>query len=214
MQKIFRLGTLAAQWLSQGMTGAFLNAIGILIGALFGLAMRQPLSAHTQNFFKNALGVATVFFGLRLVWVSVNGTFLSCVKQLFIVALAVVLGNWLGKLLCLQKISNRFGHYAGNIITSTRPDQKRKAIDGFIACAILYCAAPLGLLGAVTDGLSDYFFLLALKAVMDGLAMTGLVKTFGWFPRHVGVSGVCLPGRGHVRVPDLRPAVARTARAD
>jgi hypothetical protein len=44
----------------------------------------------------------------------------------------------------------------------------------FNACTILFCAAPLGLLGAVTDGLSGYFYLLAVKAVMDGLAMTAL----------------------------------------
>ena len=36
------------------------------------------------------------------------------------------------------------------------------------------------MLGAVTDGLSGYFYLLAVKAVMDGLAMTGFMKMFGW----------------------------------
>ena len=45
---------------------------------------------------------------------------------------------------------------------------------------ILFCAAPLGLLGAVTDGLSGDFYLLAVKAVMDALAMTGFMKIFGW----------------------------------
>jgi uncharacterized membrane protein YqgA involved in biofilm formation len=49
-----------------------------------------------------------------------------------------------------------------------------------MAATILFCAAPLGILGAVTDGLSDYFQLLALKAVMDGLAMAGFVKMFRW----------------------------------
>ncbi len=56
----------------------------------------------------------------------------------------------------------------------------RKTADGFNACAILFCAAPLGILGAVTDGLSGYFYLLAVKAVMDGLAMTSFVKIFRW----------------------------------
>ena len=76
------------------MTGAFLNALGILLGALFGLARRPPLSAPMQDFFRRALGAATVFFGLRLVWLHVNGAFLPCVKQMFIALLAVMLGNW------------------------------------------------------------------------------------------------------------------------
>ena len=40
------------------MTGAFLNAIGILLGALFGLAQRSPLPARAQDFFRRALGAA------------------------------------------------------------------------------------------------------------------------------------------------------------
>lgn len=162
------------------MTGAFLNALGILLGALFGLAQRAPLSARAQDFFRRALGVATVFFGLRLVWLHVNGTFWACAKQLFIALLAVTLGNWIGRRLRLQKISNRLGRLAGNKIAAAQSSSPRKTGAGFIACVILYCAAPLGLLGAVADGLVGDFYLLGIKAVMDALAMIGFVKIFGW----------------------------------
>ena len=160
--------------------GAFLNAIGILLGGLFGLARRKPISPRTQFFFRNALGAFMVFFGLRLVWLSVNGTFWPCIRQIFIALLALILGNLIGKFLALQKISNHFGRFAGNLIVSQQSNSPRKMADGFNACAILLCAAPLGLLGAVTDGLSGYFYLLAVKAVMDGLAMTSFVKIFRW----------------------------------
>jgi uncharacterized membrane protein YqgA involved in biofilm formation len=160
--------------------GAFLNATGILLGALFGLALRQPLSARTQDFFRRALGAATIFFGLQLVWLNVNGTFLSCLKQIFLALLALVFGNLFGKLLALQKISNQLGRIAGISIANSQPNSSRKSADGFNVCAILFCAAPLGILGAVTDGLSGCFYFLAIKAIMDGLAMTSFVKTFGW----------------------------------
>jgi len=162
-------------------TGAFLNAIGILLGSLFGLARRAPLSARAQDFFRRALGAAVIFLGLRLVWLNVNGTIFSCAKQIFIALLALVLGNLLGKLLALQKISNRLGRIAGNLIAVAQKNPPGKMADGFNVCTILFCAAPLGLLGAVADGLSGYFFLLAVKAVMDGLAMISFVKMFGWY---------------------------------
>jgi len=177
-------------------TGAFLNAIGILLGAILGLAQRAPLSARAQDFFRRALGAATIFFGLRLVWLHVNGTFLSCVKQIVIALLAIVLGNWTGKLLRLQKISNRLGRFAGNLIANTQANQSRKTSDGFSACTILFCAAPLGILGAVTDGLCGDFYLLAVKAVMDGLAMAGFMKIFNWacalsaFPAYVFLGAI------------------------
>ena len=50
--------------------GAFLNAIGILLGGLFGLARSEPLAARAQIIFRNALGASTIFFAFRLVWLS------------------------------------------------------------------------------------------------------------------------------------------------
>ena len=44
----------------------------------------------------------------------------------------------------------------------------------------MLCAAPLGIVGAVQDGLSGFYYALAIKAVMDGLAVMGFVAMFGW----------------------------------
>lgn len=162
------------------MTGAFLNALGILFGGLFGLGLRQPLSLRLQIFLRSGLGAGTVFSGLCLVWLSINGPFLSTLKQIFILVLALVVGHLLGKLLGFQTISNRLGRYAAKIIAAGQSGVPRKVGDGFNAGAVLFCAAPLGLVGAVADGLSGYFYLLAVKAVMDGLATLGFVKNFGW----------------------------------
>ncbi|MGD0209085.1 MAG: DUF554 family protein [Verrucomicrobiota bacterium] len=208
---LFRLALWPRPALSQRVTGAFLNAMGILTGGLFGLALRKPLSLRTQVFFRSALGAFTIVSGLRLIWLSVNGIFLSEVKQMFIAALAVTLGFWTGKLLHLQKLSNRLGHYAGGLIAAAQSDAPRKIGGGFIACTILFCAAPLGLLGAVTDGLPTQggqfgcFWLLAIKAVMDGLAMTGFVKIFGWpsalsaFPAFIFLSAITFACQFYVK---------------
>ena len=162
------------------MIGAFLNALGILLGALFGLAMRKPLTAQTQAFFKTALGAFTVFWGLQLVYLNVHGTVLACVKQILIGILAVFLGYWLGKLLRLQTASNRIGHHAAILLAAAQKTPPGPPAAGFVAATILFCAAPLGILGAVADGLQSYFYLLLLKAVMDGLAMASFVKIFRW----------------------------------
>jgi uncharacterized protein len=160
--------------------GAFLNAIGILFGGIFGLTLHKPISARMQLFFRNALGAFTIFFGLRLVWSGVNGTFGSCSKQIFIALIALVLGNLLGKILALQKVSNHLGRISANKIAAAQKNVLQKSADGFSACSILFCAAPLGIIGAVTDGLSGYFWLLAVKAGMDALATASFVKIFRW----------------------------------
>lgn len=167
------------------MTGAILNAAAIVIGGIVGLVRPQPLSAKTQGFFKVTLGMLVMFFGLRLTWLSIGGSFGTTVKQLVIAFAAVMLGNLLGKLLRLQKLSNRLGQHAKKLIEAHRPNDPHRFSNGMNTCAILFCAAPLGILGAVHDALPSqaggvgYFYPLAVKALMDGLAMMGFVVIFG-----------------------------------
>lgn len=166
-------------------TGAILNAAGIVVGGVVGLMRTTPLSAQSQAFFKTALGVFTIFYGLRLTWLSINGPFATVVKQITIALIAVVVGRLLGRLLRFQKASNHLGQYARRLIESTKPNDPHRFSNGMNACAILFCASPLGILGAVHDGLPvepggmGYFYPLAVKAVMDGLAMLGFVALFG-----------------------------------
>ena len=162
------------------MIGTALNVAGILIGGVAGLARRKPLSPAHESFFKVALGAFTVFYGLRLTWMSLNGSFLQILKQLLIAVLALMLGKMAGRLLRLQKMSNRLGRDARERIAAAKPADPRRLSEGFKTCAALFCAAPLAILGPVQDGLSGYYYPLAVKAVIDGLATMGFVSLFGW----------------------------------
>jgi len=160
--------------------GPFLNGLGILLGALFGLARRQPVTARTQAFFKTGLGAFTVLYGFRLIYENLHGPFASGLKQICVGVLAVVAGYWLGRALRLQALSNRIGHQAALLLAAAQKDPPGPSGAGFLAATALFCAAPLGVLGAVVDGLENYYYLLLLKAIMDGLAMISFVKLFRW----------------------------------
>jgi uncharacterized protein len=161
--------------------GTILNVAAIGLGGLAGLMIRKQPSAATQSFFKVALGAATVYFGLRLTWMSINGSFGHALGQLGIVILSLSLGNLIGKLLRLQKASNRIGTLTRDRMARATPGNPERFLDGFIVCSLLFCAAPLGILGSIHNGLDrDYFFPLAIKAVMDGLAALSFAALFGW----------------------------------
>lgn len=162
------------------MIGTALNVAGILIGGVVGLVRRKPFSPARESFLKVALGAFTVFYGLRLTWVSLNGSLWQILKQLLIAVLALMLGRLTGRLLRLQKMSNHLGREARERIAATKPADPGRLSDGFKTCAALYCAAPLALLGALQDGLSGYYYPLAVKAVMDGLGTMGFALLFGW----------------------------------
>jgi len=178
--KLFFVSFVSRSRHNRRVIGPLLNALGILIGALFGLALRKPVTVRAQKFFRSALGAFTVFYGMRLIYESVHGTFGACLKQLSIGVLAVVIGYWVGRLLKLQVLSNRIGHRAATLLAAAQKSPPGSATAGFMAATALFCAAPLGILGAVADGLQNYYYLLLLKAVMDGLAMLSFVKIFRW----------------------------------
>ncbi|HEY9175807.1 MAG TPA: DUF554 family protein [Verrucomicrobiae bacterium] len=162
------------------MTGTFVNVAAILLGALAGLTLRRGIPAATQNWLKVALGALTIFVGLRLTWISVNGSALAILKLMTIVILAMMLGKLTGRLLRIQKGSNRIGQYARQRCAAARPGAPGQFNDAFTVCALLFCVAPLGPLGAIADGLSGHSWPLFIKAVMDGLAAMGFVSMFGW----------------------------------
>jgi uncharacterized protein len=160
--------------------GTILNVAGIVAGGIAGLAWKTPLSVARQHFFKAVLGVSTVVCGLWLTVISLHGSLLQILKQFAIVLGALMLGKLAGRLLHLQKASNRLGQFARGRIAAARPEDPNRLTNGFLTCSALLCAAPLGILGAVQDGLSGYYYALAIKAVMDGLAVMGFVSMFGW----------------------------------
>ncbi len=52
-------------------------------------------------------------------------------------------------------------------------------IQGFVSASLLFCIGPMTILGAIQDGLSGDYELLAIKAVLDGFASLALASTFG-----------------------------------
>jgi uncharacterized membrane protein YqgA involved in biofilm formation len=162
------------------MIGTIVNAAGILLGGVLGLTRRRALPPASEAFFKVAVGAFLVFYGLRLTWLSLNGSFSQILKQILIVVLALMAGKLVGRLLRIQKASNRIGRAARERMVSAKPDDPHRASEGFKTCAALFCAAPLGILGALQDGLFGYFYPLVVKGVIDGLATRGFVPLFGW----------------------------------
>jgi len=160
--------------------GTLLNVAGILIGGIIGLIKRKPLSIAQESWLKLALGVFTVFYGLRLAVSTLSSPFGHILKQFVIIVVALMLGKITGRVIGLQKGSNRLGQKAKEMIAIASTGGRRNAADGFKTCALLYCAAPLGILGSVSDGLSGYYYPLAVKGVMDGLATLGFISMFGW----------------------------------
>ena len=162
------------------MTGSILNAAGIVVGGILGLMLSRQFSASTQLALRGLMGVLTVVIGLYSTWMGLNGNAFQIFKEVLIMVMALMLGRFVGKLLRIQSTLNRLGASASQRFAAARPTDPNRVSEGFTICALLFCAGPLGPIGAVQDGLLGYWPPLAIKMVMDGLAAMGFVCVFGW----------------------------------
>jgi uncharacterized protein len=160
------------------MTGALLNALGIVAGGAFGLAARKPIPPPYPLALKIILGVYLTWYGLKLSWVSFNGSLRQVLGELGIVLLALALGKIAGRLLRLQKLSNALGRHATQTLAA--PAGPRRFDDGFLLATGLFCAGPLALLASVQEGLNGFSPVFVVKAGIDGLATYAFCQTFGW----------------------------------
>jgi uncharacterized protein len=162
-----------------GMIGTVLNALGILIGSLMGLMLARQFSAASQLAWRGVMGIVTIIIGLHLTWTGLNGGFPDIFRGLLVLILALIAGRLTGRLLHIQSGLNRLGRYAGGRFAQVRRDDPNRFNEGFVVCAVLFCAGPLGIIGAVQDGLVGNWQPLAIKMVMDGLAAMGFVTVYG-----------------------------------
>lgn len=161
------------------MTGTLINTVAILVGGFLGLKASRQFSLQAQTHIKQVLAAFTIWVGLGMVWQGVGGSFGDVARQLGIAMLALVLGNLFGILLRLQDGLNRLGHYAKQRIARASPADDNRFSEGFVTCTLLFCVGPMAILGAVEDGTSGNFRILAIKSAMDGLAAMGFAATFG-----------------------------------
>jgi uncharacterized protein len=160
------------------MNGAWINALGIVLGGAGSLVARKAIPASSALALKIILGVLTIWYGLRLTWVSLNGSFRQLAGELGIVLLAMVAGKIIGKLLHLQKLSNSIGRHA--TATLTTPPGPSRFNDGFLLTTGLFCVGPLALLASVQEGLNGFSPVFFVKAGIDGLATYAFCERFGW----------------------------------
>jgi len=160
------------------MTGAFINALGIVAGGAWGLAARKPIPPPYPLALKIILGVYTIWFGLKLTWVNLNGSLRQVSGELGLVVLALALGKITGRCLRLQKLSNSIGRCATQTLAA--PAGPGRFNDGFLLATGLFCAGPLAVLASVQEGLNGFSPVFVVKAAIDGLAAFAFCQTFGW----------------------------------
>lgn len=160
------------------MIGALINAAGIVVGGLAGSWSDRQLSPQRQRQLQVLLGAFTVFFGLSIVWSGLRGSWTQFLGKFALMLVALMLGKLTGHVLRIQRCVNKAGRFASSQLSPDQALSNRSFSDLFVACAAVYCLAPLALLGSLAEGLHGDLRPLIIKTIMDGLAAMAFARIF------------------------------------
>ena len=159
------------------MSGTLLNALGIVVGSLIGMALNKRLPKDLTDQVLKILGLATgliAMTGLIAAMFAVDiqtGRLVSSGGFLLLVSLVV--GCVVGELLRLDHHLNAFGKRVEGRFGASG------FARGFVAASLLFPVGVLAIIGPLSDGLTRDISILVIKTGLDFTASIILASTLG-----------------------------------
>jgi uncharacterized membrane protein YqgA involved in biofilm formation len=147
------------------LTGVIINGVGILVGSGLGMLWGHKLHSGFREQAMRLVGMVVILIGFKMAW-PLNDP----VNTL----LSLVIGGWIGWFLGINDGLEKFGHWAESKARRTGFSK------GFIAASLIFNVGPMAILGALQEGLTGRYSILATKAVLDGTTSLLLTTAAGW----------------------------------
>ena len=176
--------------------GTIINALAVVAGGVFGMAIKGGLPKRVSDLLMQALGLCTMFIGMTGAISGMmkieDGVLVSQGTMLLIASLGI--GAVVGELL---DIEGKMEQLAERIKKMVHSDDNR-FIEGFVANALVICVGAMAVVGALQDGLTHDPSMLITKAILDGIismvfaSALGIGAIFAAVPLFVYQGGITL----------------------
>lgn len=145
--------------------------MAVLAGAGLGTFLGDRLPGRVRQTVIYGIGLITLVLGMQMALATGN---------ILVVLLSIILGGILGEWWRLEDRLNSLGRSfekaASRHPLLTRGDFTR----GFVTASLVFCIGPMTFLGAIQDGLTGNYRLLAIKSVLDGFAGLAFAASMGF----------------------------------
>jgi uncharacterized membrane protein YqgA involved in biofilm formation len=148
------------------MTGTFVNAAAVIVGSAVGLLFRARLPERITAVVFQAIGLFTLFMGIKMAWASEN---------VLVLVLSMVIGAVIGEALGLEQRVDALAERAKGRLRS----DSSTFSQGLISAFLLFCTGSMTILGSIQEGLGLGPDLLLAKSVLDGFAAMALAAGLG-----------------------------------
>lgn len=146
--------------------GTLINVGTILLGSTIGLLVRSRLPERYVGILFQALGLFTIFLGVKLALET---------REMLVLVLSLALGAVLGEAGRLDWRMERLGDW----IKQRVGQRSGRFGEGLATAFLLFGIGPMATLGPMQEGLGQGMELLLTKALLDGIASMALSAAFG-----------------------------------
>ncbi len=159
------------------MTGTLINAATVLVGTVAGTLLGSRLPDRIRETLMHGLGLVTLVVGIAQGLEAFRPPLSEVTRGAVLVVLgSVLVGGVLGELLRIERGLDR----AGDALKARFGRGQARFTEGFVVASLVFCVGPLTILGAIQDGLTGDYQLLAIKSLLDGFAAVAFASVLGW----------------------------------
>lgn len=151
------------------MIGAAINAIGVILGSLLGLAFKKRIGSKLGEALMIAMGLVVVVIGVQSAMGSGN---------ILCIVISMCIGTTIGELLHIDRFLDGLAGKVRNAFKGKKLAEGRFT-DAMITCTILYCVGTMTILGSINAGLEKDYSMLFTKTVMDTISSVALTSVMG-----------------------------------
>lgn len=158
--------------------GTILNSAGIVLGGLAGLLFGRFIREKMREMLTMVCGLSVIFIGIAGAMEGMlraeNGTIVS--GQAMRIVLCLTLGAVIGELLNIEAAFECFGEWLKQKTGNARDNQ---FVNAFVTASLTVCIGAMAIVGAIKDGLTGDWSLLATKAILDAIIIMALTCSLG-----------------------------------
>lgn len=158
--------------------GTLINMAAIFIGGLLGLLVGKTISKRFQDILYMVCGISTLFIGIGGVMqhmLIIEGNTLNTQGTMMVLA-SLTIGALIGEGINIEKRFEQFGEWL-KIKTGNGGDST--FIDAFVTASLTVCIGAMAIVGAIEDGMTGDFSILAAKSVLDLVIICIMTASMG-----------------------------------
>jgi uncharacterized protein len=158
-------------------TGTLINVGTVLAGTILGTLLGERLPERVRETVLHGLGLVTLVVGVSQGLAAFRPPLTALTRGAVLIVLgSVLVGGVIGELLRIERGLDR----AGEALKARFGRGQARFTEGFVVASLVFCVGPLTIVGAIQDGLTGDYQLLAIKSLLDGFAALAFASALGW----------------------------------